>query len=108
MKYPIKLLFLLSTIILLPSCTTSPSIRAQAVSEADSYTIRNCRYLGEVEGSSSHAGIASSYIGIPNAKNEAKDKAAALGATHIMWGTIEPNYWVSVKGKAYKCHINDY
>ena len=41
--------------------------------------------------------------GIQNAKNAARDKAAKLGATHIVWGTVEGGFSPSVAGKAYKC-----
>jgi hypothetical protein len=64
--------------------------------------VTSCKYVGEVQGSSGWGNLAAS-AGMENAKNEARENAAKLGATHIVWGNIAGGYSPYVSGKAYKC-----
>jgi hypothetical protein len=72
------------------------------VQEADSQMIAGCKYLGDVQGSSGWGNLAAS-AGMENAKNEARDSAAKLGATHVVWNNITGGYSPYVSAKAYKC-----
>ena len=81
-------LALLFLCILVSACSTTPSRTAQSVRVATASIVEDCELLGEVTGSSSHAGIGR-RIWIPRAKNEAREIAAAMGATHIIWTHIE-------------------
>ncbi len=62
----------------------------------------SCKYVGEVQGSSGWGNLAAS-AGMENAKNEARENAAKLGATHVVWNNIAGGYSPYVSAKAYKC-----
>lgn len=89
-------------ICLLNGCAVAPSAAATHVQEANAQMIASCQYLAEVQGSSGWGNLAAS-AGMENAKNEAKESAAKLGATHIVWNTVAGGYAPYVSGKAYKC-----
>ena len=83
-------------------CATAPSAAAARVQEADAQMVAACQYLGDVQGSSGWGNLAAS-AGMENAKNEARDSAAKLGATHIVWNNITGGYSPYVSAKAYRC-----
>ena len=83
-------------------CAVAPSTAASHVLEADAQMVVSCKFVGEVQGSSGWGNLAAS-AGMNNAKNEARDNAAKLGATHIVWDNIAGGYSPYVSGKAYKC-----
>ena len=91
-------------LILLPlgACATSRSAAAMRVQEADSNMVAGCTFLGEVAGTSSVGGAVAS-TGIENAKNEALERAAGKGATHVVWNALVGGEQPSVSGKAYRC-----
>jgi hypothetical protein len=72
------------------------------VADADENMVIGCKFVGQVQGSSGWGGLAAS-TGMENAKNEAREKAAQLGATHIVWQAISGNYTPYVTGHAYSC-----
>ncbi|CAL1239123.1 hypothetical protein [Candidatus Methylocalor cossyra] len=69
------------------------------VSEA---AVKNCRYLGQVEGSS---GYGKNFGWQPLAKADAERKADRIGATHIVWKDFEPvgAFNGEARAKAYAC-----
>ena len=67
----------------LSGCAVAPSAFASRVQEADAQMIASCKYIGEVQGSSGWGNLAAS-AGMENAKNEARENAAKLGATHVL------------------------
>jgi len=83
-------------------CAVAPSAAAARVQEADAQMVSSCKYLGEVQGSSGWGNLAAS-AGMENAKTEARENAAKLGASHILWNAIAGGYAPYVSGKAYKC-----
>lgn len=83
-------------------CATTLSPSATRIIEADAKMVEGCTYVGDVHGSSGWGNIAAS-TGIQNAKNEAVEKAAALGTTHILWNNISGGYSPYVSGRAYIC-----
>jgi len=83
-------------------CATAPSPKAAQVQEADQQMVANCKFLGTVTGTSGWGNLAAP-IGINNAKNEAKEKAAQLYGTHIVWQSIHGGYTSTVTGNAYYC-----
>ena len=94
-------------IILLPcfiasGCATTLSPSATGLLDADAKMVESCKYVGVVHGSSGWGNLAAS-TGIQNAKNEAAEKAVALGATHILWTNISGGYSPYVSGRAYMC-----
>lgn len=84
------------------SCATTPSASASRVADADQGMVAGCQFVGEVQGSSGWGGLAAS-TGMENAKNEAREKAAKLGATNIIWHSIAGGYAPYVSGRAYSC-----
>lgn len=89
-------------VIFLAGCATKLSSNAMAIRDADALQMLNCRYVGDVDGTSGFGNLAAS-TGINNAKNEARENAAHLGATHIVWTTVSGGYSPYVSGKAYQC-----
>jgi hypothetical protein len=83
-------------------CATPLSSKASAVREADESMVAGCTYLGDVAGTSGWGNLAAS-AGIENAKHEAMEKAAALGATHIVWRSLTGGYSPTATGRAYRC-----
>jgi hypothetical protein len=71
------------------------------VRDADEKMIANAKYLGDVSGTSGWGGLAASR-GIENAKKEAREQAAALGANGIVWTSTIGGYSPAVSGRAYK------
>ena len=95
------MLFALTTI---GGCSTAPSTEASRIVTADEKGIEGCQFMGNVEGSSSYGGLAMQEVGLTRAKNEALDKVADLGGTHIVWQNNAKGFWgASASGKAYKC-----
>ena len=89
-------------ILILFGCATAPSPKASNIQDADYRQVKNCRFVGDVYGSSGWGNLAAS-TGIQNAKNEAREQAAAIGATHIVWVQIVGGSSPYVVGKAYRC-----
>lgn len=88
----------------LAACATAKSKKVQ-----DTYLdtdmadmVKECEYLGEVKGWSGWGGVAQQW-GVRNAKNSAKNKAAELGATHIIWTSGDISRSVTVRGDAHRC-----
>ena len=86
---------------MLNGCATTLSQSAANVKDADMKMTENCKFLGEVCGSSTWGGIEAR---VEAAKNEVREKAASLGATHIVWqGISSSGAQIVVSGKAYLC-----
>jgi len=83
-------------------CAVAPSAAAARVQEADAQMVVSCKYVGEVQGSSGWGNLAAS-AGMENAKSEARENAAKLGATHVVWNSITGGYSPYVSAKAYRC-----
>ncbi|MDH5612242.1 MAG: DUF4156 domain-containing protein [Gammaproteobacteria bacterium] len=91
------------TISLLTGCATTLSDKALSVQLADTNMVKECQLLNTVEGSSTVSGLMISQ-GIQNARNEAIEKAAELGATHIVITNSIGGSSPYVSGNAYKCN----
>jgi hypothetical protein len=89
----------------LSGCSMAPTERAAAVRDADDRMVASCQYVGDVEGSSGWGGPLTGKQGMNNSHNEARDKAAALGATHVVWTSVSGNMHDGsmVSAKAYRC-----
>ena len=91
--------------ILLSACSSTLSSKAAMVREADSKMVSNCQFLGTVFGNSM-LGIALANKSGNNAIAGAKEKAAKLGATHIVISSMKAADWnggSQATAKAYKC-----
>ena len=100
--------FCILSILVLTSCTTTQTHAstqqkqtASEVQESDMKTVENFQFLGAVEGTSGWGNLVAS-AGIKSAKKEAKKKAAAMGATHIVFTSIVGGGNPYVSGNAYR------
>jgi hypothetical protein len=93
---------LVAVVMLLAGCATTPSVEAARIADADEKSVAYCRFLGAVQGSSGWGNLAVS-TGMENAKNEAREKAARLGATTIVWQSVSGGYSPYASGRAYAC-----
>jgi len=78
--------FFIALLLALSGCA-SLSPGAAKIREAEKATVSECKYLGEVTGTSK-VGSESAVLyhtGKDNAKKDALEKAAQLGGTHIVW-----------------------
>ena len=100
--YRFEFFFSVVAILILNGCATIPSQSAARVVDADMKITDNCQFIGDVYGTSGWGNLAAS-VGIENAKNEAREKAASMGATHIVWEGVTGGYSPYVSGKAYLC-----
>ena len=89
-------------VLLVSSCATTRSAPASQVRDADEKMVEHCEFLAQVHGSSGWGGLAES-TGMENAKTEAREKAASLGASHVVWATVSGGYAPNVSGRAYRC-----
>ena len=96
-----KIIFLIALVSLV-GCSTTLSKKAQKVKLADINMVKGCQLLDTVDGSSSVGNLMSS-TGAKNAKNEVIEKAARLGATHIVLTGSAGGYTPYASGNAYKC-----
>lgn len=89
-------------VLALAGCTTTLSQAGSGVVQADEKMVAACQFLGTVEGSSGFGNIAAS-TGMQNAKNQATEKAASMGATHIVITSVTGGYSPAAQGRAYRC-----
>lgn len=95
---------LLPTLLLSIACTVSLSPKASAVRQVSLAEVTNCTPLGTVSGTSMQTGLANKSAGEANARNEAIEKAAAMGATHV--ADLQADYafsGINAHGIAYRC-----
>ncbi len=88
--------------LIVSGCATVPSPSASKIYDADEQLVSNCKFIGNVNGTSGWGNLAAS-TGINNAKNEAREQAAQLKATHIFWTAVNGGYSPNVSGNAYFC-----
>ena len=96
----IRVFFLSILSLLLLSCVHYPSPKAVEVLEANEARVSRCRFLGQVYGEGYYPFLA---ISLEVAKDNAKKKAAEIGATHVFWTQIGPGIKPFVVGRAYDC-----
>jgi uncharacterized protein YceK len=96
-------IFLFMVLLLTTGCATSLSERAAKIQDADTTMTDGCKFLDDVRGSSGWGGTQGASVGMENAKNEAREKAAKMDATHIIWIGVVGGYKPTAFGKAYLC-----
>jgi hypothetical protein len=89
-------------LLLVAACGMPPSSAGARVRDADTPMVAACQYLGDVEGSSGWGNLMAS-TGMQSARNEARSRAGALGATHIVWNAVSGGYAPFATGRAYRC-----
>jgi len=90
----------LCVMLLLSACASSPGI--VRIQESDPNEVISCQFITTVYAST--GGCFFIGGGIEDAKNKGLEKAANLGATHIVWTNLESGFFgSSVNGRAYSC-----
>lgn len=85
-------------------CASTPTEEAKKIQESDEAHVSSCKLLGTVTGSSNLGGFAAQEAGKNSAAAEALNKAAHLGATHIVWQNLFGSMnGGQAMGRAYKC-----
>jgi hypothetical protein len=89
-------------VVALAGCAATPTREAVAEHDADAAMVRGCQFVGYVSGTSGWSGVAAD-AGEANAQNEAREKAAGLGATDVVWQTVHSGWGSTANGNAYRC-----
>ncbi len=92
--------------VLTAGCTTTLSTRAAMIEEVEIFddSLSQCKYLGEVTGRSPYdKGDLFEETGWQNATSDAKNKAAEMGATHIIESGNTESRQLIINFKAYRC-----
>ncbi len=92
--------FFCLSFLLLSACALEPSYRAQAIKPAYPPMVVDCQFLGVVDGQSNISFI---DYGEQEARYQALDKAARVGATHVVWTEMQKGAKPHVQGKIYRC-----
>ena len=96
-----RICLILSVVTLLGACgSKGPSPGAARLREASDSDLTDCSFLQKVQGTASDNDPKAEA----HAKADAREKAAAAGATHIKW--IIP-CCTSVEAEAYRCDVPD-
>jgi hypothetical protein len=78
-------------------------VKQGSVKPATPDRVKACEYLDDIIGTSGWYGVFATQ-GAENARAETINKAASIGATHIVWQSNAVGYGsTSVAGKAYRC-----
>jgi hypothetical protein len=89
---------------LIAACGTSLSKGAMRIRDAESADVGGCEFVGRVAGSSGWGGTSACGTGQRNAMNEAREQAAELGATHVMWKVVTCDMGgAQADGEAFVC-----
>jgi hypothetical protein len=93
----------MTLIALLAGCATMLSARAAKIADTDEVSLIGCEFVGQVKGFSGRGNLEAS-TGMEKARNEARENAAKLGATDIVWRSVSVGYSPYVSGTAYVCN----
>ena len=80
----------------------SASSHGPKIVDADDAAVASCTFLQVVDGRSVF-GERLKTQGIAKAKEDARNEAAKLGATHIVWDKAMSTDVTTISGKAYHC-----
>src|SRR5690349_13736495 len=86
----------MTLIALLAGCATMLSARAAKIADTDEVSLIGCEFVGQ--------GNLEASTGMEKARNEARENAAKLGATDIVWRSVSVGYSPYVSGTAYVCN----
>ena len=100
-----SIMILVAAALMTAGCASTPSPQAAKVRNGDPATInRDCKLLGTVEGRSFFGG--SETARGDEAMNAARQKAAAMGATDIIFLDVDTSGMLNTghaKARAYRC-----
>jgi len=91
----------MTLIALLAGCATMLSVWAAKIADTDEASVAGCEFVGQVKGS---WGTLAASTGMETARNEARENAAELGATDIVWRSASVGYPPYMSRTAYVCN----
>ena len=102
---PFLIAFAALAVVACSSTGSAPSAAARSVTEGEpSILNRDCKLLGTVSGRSLFGGADEARV--QNAMNDAREKAAAMGATHIVFLATDTKGILNrgnAQARAYRC-----
>lgn len=100
-----EVLLCLAAAVAVGACAAGPSGPRLNVQPATAEQVAKCSYLDDLVGTSGWYGVFASK-GIDAARQDVLDKAAAAGATHVVWQAPSVTYGSSAAvAKAYRCAL---
>jgi hypothetical protein len=88
---------------LIGCATTSLTAAGSRVQDLDASRAAQCQYLGDISGSE-YSGMLFAGRGLEGARAKVRNRAAEMGATHVVWGSIAAGGAVqAASAKAYRC-----
>ena len=87
--------------LLISGCAYYPSKRSIGIVESDYKDVAKCKLVGQVYGDQKAMPFLA--VGLEIAKDEAKDRAAMIGATHVSWDELNTRGAPFAIGRAYQC-----
>lgn len=100
-----RALWLVATLAIV-GCASTPTPKAASIVEADERMVVECKFLGSVFGDTAYGGFAND-LAANNAKVDLLEKAAKLGATHVVITSLHGGSLSSqgkAEGRAYLCN----
>jgi len=93
-----------------PGCAPTLATPGAKIMMVDAKMVENCKFLGDVNSCDQDeapplwppAGE-STGIEVENARYKALQRAAALGATHILWTGVREGDRICASGRVYEC-----
>jgi S1-C subfamily serine protease len=91
------------------ACASTLSEKASRIRWAEApQDVTGCESLGMVEGTSTQTGAANISTGRNNARNEALERAASRGATHVRWLENQEAFMgLHITAEAFSCRSRD-
>lgn len=110
MKAAIAISSVIALLLTMSACGTSPplapSVSRKMPKPATLDTVKGCDYLDDVVVTSSRYGIFAAAA-VDDTRSGVLDKAAALGATHLVWDAPQLTHGSTTsRGKAYRCGLD--
>jgi hypothetical protein len=79
----------------------SLGVAADKIADSDAAQVASCTFLKDINGRSVFARLQAE--GLAKAKEDARNQAAKVGATNIVWGEMSQVDVTTIAGKAYRC-----
>jgi hypothetical protein len=103
MQRPLGTAAALAVALLVVGCATTRSPQAAALVEADEAMVAGCELVGTFNGTSGWGGSGATAVGANNAKNAVYKRAAAAGATHVVFTELTGGMFTKATGRGYRC-----
>jgi hypothetical protein len=88
--------------LLLMACA-SLTTEGRRIQDIDASGAAKCQYLGDIS-ESQYSGMLFAGQGLDAARAKVRNRAAELGATHVLWGSMSAGGAVqAASAKAYRC-----